>query len=172
MSAMLRNLQDYYKPRHLELEVVDLNSVVNATVQQLRSAAGRDNAMFGVSRIALELSSAPLAVRGNRTDLKRLCVFLLRNAIAATDENQGGVTIRTERSHDKALLRIEDGGPTISPAQLAQIFEPHIICREGTSSLELAACQSLVRGLRGSIRAELSPGNGVSIAVSLPLTPK
>jgi C4-dicarboxylate-specific signal transduction histidine kinase len=190
MSAMLRSLQDYHKLRRAELERVDLNSVVIHTVQvfaetigdtdQLQTPAGtstgpsspRTAAMSGGCRVALDLGPDPITVAGNRTDLKRLCVFLLKNTIAATKENKGSVTVRTGRSPDKALLRVEDTGPRVSTSGLAQLFEPHIDCREGTNSLELAACQSLVRRFAGSIHAESGSGCGLSICVQLPLASK
>jgi signal transduction histidine kinase len=190
MSAMLRSLQDYHKLRRAEVESVDLNSVVVHTVHefgetigdadQLRTPVGtsqglfplRTSGMSGSCRIALDLGSDPITVAGNCTDLRRLCVFLLRNAMAATNENNGSVTVRTERSPDKALLRVEDTGPPVSTSRLAQLFEPHIACRVGTNSLELAACQSLVRRFGGRIHAESGSECGLSICVQLPPAPR
>jgi signal transduction histidine kinase len=187
ISAMLRNLQEYQSNRQAAPEVVDLNAVVNKIVQELRNAAAGARrlpaqgdtspnqpsapgiAVHDSTRIDLDLTSNQLVIVGHFSDLKRLCAFLVRNAIAAAHANGGSVTIRTERTPDQALLRVEDTGPAVPPAKLALIFEPHLIGRAGTNSLELAACQSLVRRLQGSIRAESGSEVGLKIGVSLPL---
>jgi signal transduction histidine kinase len=161
LSAMMRLLQDYQSTRQPVPEVVDLNGVIKQAVQELRDAGG--------PRLALNLTSVQLAVVGSPSDLRRLCAFLVRNAIAAAHVNRGSVTIRTERALDRALLWVEDTGPAVPPAKLAQLFEPHLISRAGMNSLELAACQSLVRRFQGSIRAETDSEVGLRTGVSLPL---
>jgi signal transduction histidine kinase len=162
ISAMLRNLQEYQHIQLTALETVDLNGIVSETLNELQDASAG-------TRLALESSSEPLTVVAYASDLKRLCSFLVRNAIAAASESGASVTIRTERALDKGLLRVEDTGPPVSPAELAQIFEPHLCGRARTSPLELAACQTLVRRLQGSICAESGAEFGLRISVSLPL---
>ena len=187
ISKMLGKLQEYQNARHSERETVDLNGVVRKTVQELGSATGGANRSIQQRRIAqdqgpasdlsmldgtqpaLDLTTDRLAVVGHPSHLKRLCTFLIRNALAAAKVNGGSVTIRTERAPDKALLRVEDTGPEVPPSKLAEIFEPHLTCREGTNSLELAACLSLVRRFEGKICAEARAGVGLRIDVSLPL---
>jgi signal transduction histidine kinase len=187
ISGMLRNLQEYQNARQSALEVVDLNAIVSKTVQELWNAAAESSqlsapgeippaqpsapgrALHDGTQMDLHLTTNQLDVVGHFSELKRLCTFLVRNAIAAASGNGGSVTIRTERAPDRAMLRVEDTGPAVPPAKLAHVFEPHLVCRVGTNSLELAACQSLVRRLQGSIRAETGAEFGLKITVSLAL---
>jgi len=123
-----------------------------------------------IIQLSLDLSADRLPVSAHSTDLKRLCAFMVRNAIAAANAIGRCVKVRTQRAADKSLLRVEDNGPSVSPTDLAQVFEPHPTCRAGTSSLELAACRSLVRSLGGTIKAESGLENGLSLTVLLPLS--
>jgi signal transduction histidine kinase len=164
ISAMLRTLQEYQNVRQSAPAVVDLNAVIRQTVLELQGATAGP-------RIALELTPDPLAVVACFTDLRRLCRFLVKNAITAAIERAGSVTIGTEGASDKGILRVEDTGPAISQVKLTQIFEPHLKGRPGTNTLELAACQTLVLRLQGSVRAESGPEFGLRISVSLPLAP-
>src|SRR5262249_40520802 len=183
VAAMLNNLQESSGNRHSDLDKVDLNCVVSETAEDLQTKAaggGRDSPTRSPGqggagdqgiRITLDLCSDRLAVMAQSADLKRLCSFLVRNAIAAAELNDGYVTIRTERASDRAVLCVADTGPAVS-ADPAQIFEPHPPGRAGRNTLELAACRSLVRRRRGAIRAELGSEQGLSITVQLPLSPE
>jgi signal transduction histidine kinase len=177
VASLLRSLQDYRSRRQSDPDVVDLNTVVQQTIEDRRARTehgfstgppGPIGAMGDKVRIDLSLSPKPLWVSARQADLKRLCKFLIRNAAAAADSNRGHVTIRTERPAGKVLLCVTDTGPSY-PAEPARIFEPQQkAIREGTNSLELAACRSLVRRLQGTIRAESNPEQGLSIIVHLP----
>ena len=183
ISALLNYLQDHRASRHSNLDKVDLNHVVRKTAKELRGkvgGAGRDAPARTLGRagaevhcfpISLELSSAPLTVTAPSADLRRLCSFLVSNAIAAVEPTSGCVTIRTERASDRAVLCVADTGP-VFPADPDRVFEPHHAGRAGTSRLELAACRSLVRRLQGTIRAESGSESGLTITVQLPLSPE
>jgi signal transduction histidine kinase len=170
-SAMLGTLQAYQNCQPPVAQVVDLNSTVAKIVQGLQEAAAISlhRCHHDVPPITLSATTDRLAVAGTSSDVKRLCEFLLRNAAAAASQSSGGsVTVRTERLKDRALLQIEDSGPAVSAAQIAQLFEPHLNCRAGTNSLELAASKTLARRLEGNIRAESGSAGGLKMSVSLP----
>ena len=97
--------------------------------------------------------------------MKRLCVFLIRNAAAAAATNGGMVIVRTAREAGKVILRVEDAGPAIAPEVLPHLFEPAAAGREGTSALELAACKTLARRLQGVLRAENLDKGGAAFIV-------
>lgn len=107
-------------------------------------------------------------VLGSSRDIERLCRFLLTNAVATARLTNGTVTIRLASAEGRVHLRIEDGGPTPEAATLLHYFEPDCRRREGTDHLQLAACRSIVRRLRGTIRAEDLPTGGVAVVVELP----
>ena len=120
--------------------------------------------------VPLHLALAPTLPRilGSATDLRRLCIFLLTNAAAAAGQVAGSITIRTESADNNVLLRVEDMGPSLPAELLPQCFEPATAGREGTNSLELAACETIVRRLQGKIRCENRAEGGVVVTVGLP----
>jgi C4-dicarboxylate-specific signal transduction histidine kinase len=121
----------------------------------------------------LELEQNLPGVRGHAADVRRLCRFLLANAVRAVGEGAKGpgVLARTKRSSAGVQLTIEDAGPDVPLAQLSRIFEPGNECREGMCCLELAACRTLIRRLRGSIDAQPRPGGGLVMTATLPAVP-
>jgi signal transduction histidine kinase len=141
-----------------EAPVVDLNVIVADAAQMLAPAP-----------IHLDLDSRLPGVRGHTADLRRMCRFLLGNAIRATAAAaEPMVEVRTQATSDSVQLLVEDAGADIAPELLPRIFEPANESREGMCCLELAACRTLIRRLRGSVQASARPGGGLILTVTLP----
>jgi signal transduction histidine kinase len=182
-AEMVKRLQEYRQAPTSTTQSIDLNALVSAVVELLgrdgERLRGQSVRVFLVAQaqpapspeavpLTLSLDTSLPAIVGCYSDLKRLCLFLVRNLAAAAALVKGSITIHTERLGDKALLRIDDTGASPTSAILEDMFEPNHSNREGMNSLELAACRSLVRRLQGTIRAEQAPGRGVRISVLLP----
>jgi signal transduction histidine kinase len=115
----------------------------------------------------LELAADLPPVLGHRLNLIRLCTFLLSNAARAAG-SADQVVLRTGREGDRVLLRVEDPGPNLGPSDLTELFEPRPSARPGTVGLELAACKTLARRLKGTIRGENRAEGGLAVTVELP----
>jgi signal transduction histidine kinase len=150
----------FQRRRHgdqLETTPLDLNTVLRDALTELSTQ----------TPIVLELTPDLPGVRGHEMDIRRLCRFLLANALRALPA-QGAVVVRTAVSEDGVALFVEDAGPDVPPETLLNLFEPGHEQREGMCCLELAACRSIVRRLRGAIKALARPGGGLIVAVTLP----
>jgi len=108
-----------------------------------------------------------LALTLKRLSLIYLLRLLLKNAAAVMTPGQGFIRIRTLHTGENVQLLVEDIGPTVPTELLHKLFEPTVICREGTNSLELAACRSIVRRCKGKIEAQNRPEGGLTIVVEL-----
>jgi signal transduction histidine kinase len=186
MTGLVKQFQHYRRRLHLVPLPADVNHLVQEAVTAL-AGSPPDRAqglviklppssrieITGLSRpasVPLDLALAddlPL-IMGSPADIKRLCTFLLTNAAAAAGSVGGSVLLRTDFTDSHVFLRVEDTGPSVSPDLLHQIFEPTTAGRPGTNSLELAACDTLVRRLQGRIRSENRPEGGVVVTVELP----
>jgi signal transduction histidine kinase len=151
ITAVMKQFQQYRRS-HSTFRPVDLNLLVQES--------------FHKPRVRLELDSKIPPVMGVSSDLKRLCTFLVTQAFQVTPA-PGEIEIKTDFSRDKVLLQIADSGPVISAELLHHFFEPGMLFRPGSNSLELAACKSLARRLQGKIRAENRLPRGVLITVEL-----
>ena len=183
MTALVKQFQHYRRRQQLPQQPVDLNEVIRDTARALTGAAAdTDQPLFiklpPSSKIESAGQSHPVPLElvlarhlppifGSAADLRRLCTFLLTNAAAAAAPVGGKVTIQTESQNSKHVLRVEDTGPTPSAESLHQLFEPAIAGRPGTNTLELAACETLVRRWQGKIYGDSRPGGGLIIIVEL-----
>jgi signal transduction histidine kinase len=164
IAAIIKQFQEYRRRQRPPEQMVDLNRAVRETVATLRLAP----TVPGDAPVHLELASDLSPVLGSPSDLKRLCLFLLTNTVAATAPGCGRVTVRTQDATDKVLLQLEDTGPSLGPDQLSQAFELCSTPCQGRNSLELAACKTLVRRLGGVIDVENRSEGGITITVELP----
>jgi signal transduction histidine kinase len=186
LTEMIRQLQQYRRVDRREERPIDLNSVVCASVEEIRprtpiadqrfngrnwpGAPGEDFCSTTRNGVPVRLALSPKLplITGATTDVQYLCSFLLKNAAGAAARSGGDILIRTEAAAGNVSLQVNDSGPAIAPELLPRLFDPSVACRDGTNSLELAACKSLVKRLKGKIHGMNRPGGGVSIQVDLP----
>jgi len=154
----------------LEMQRVDLASVVEASIKALRPAAD-------AKTIALEVSLDPLAeaaVGGDPNRLQQVFWNLLANAVKFTPKN-GRVTVSIARVNSHLEVGVADTGEGIDPAFLPYVFErfrqadASISRRHGGLGLGLSIVKQLVELHGGSIRAASGgAGKGSTFTVSLP----
>jgi signal transduction histidine kinase len=186
MTSLVKQFQQYRRRLQAAQEQVDINSVVREAIQSLTrphsepsqglmiklppSSSIERTGLDRPASVPLNLALAPEqpSILGSAADLRRLCTFLLINAAAAAGPVGGSVALRTESSDSQVFLHVEDTGPSVSPELLFQLLEPTTAGRPGTNSLELAACEALVRRLHGRIRCENRVEGGLVVIVELP----
>jgi len=155
VAGVIKQFQQYRGKTKAQQEKNDLNKVIKEVVNELTNAPP---VQLKLHRKSLEME-APLA------DIKRLCRFLITNAVGAAASTGGHVMIRTDIANEKVVLTVEDSGPSIAPEQMDQLFLVGCQCREGTNTLEMAACESLTRRLGGRIVGANRPEGGAIIRV-------
>ncbi len=148
----------------LELEDLDLASVVQRTVEEYPSDA--DHAIRVVS------DGGALPVTGDPRRIVEVLENLLSNAVKYSPEG-GGVTVEIGREEDQAVVRIRDEGLGIPEAERGQIFErffrTSVAKPYGGVGLGLYISREIVTRMGGDIRLEASGGDGSVFRVSLPL---
>jgi signal transduction histidine kinase/ActR/RegA family two-component response regulator len=153
---------------HLEIEDVDLASVVDAVVDTVRPAAQAKNLVL-TSKVEVR----PAAVRGESARLQQVLWNLLSNAIKFTPE---GGTIHVGLTRETAHFRVEvvDDGIGIKPEILSDIFERFSQAdsstkrRFGGLGLGLSIARQLAELHGGMLEAE-SAGEGLGARFTLKL---
>lgn len=154
---------------------VELDRVALQVVRQLRMYVTTTETKLQLQVGHIE----PIRVRGEEEIIRRILLILLDNAIKYTlikaEQGEACVTVSLERSATECLLRVQDTGIGIEPADLPHIFErfyraDRARSRQGTG-LGLAIAQTLVTQLGGRIAAESVPGQGSTFKVWFPLLP-
>ncbi len=157
----------------VQAPLVELDHALLQLVRQLRRRLSAEG-----SKLHLEVGHMePIRVRGEEEVLRRVILILLDNAIkytpASDEAGKGRITVSLERANGQAVLRVQDMGIGIAPADLPHIFERFYRAdparnRQGTG-LGLSIAQMLVEQLGGHITVESSPLHGSTFHVWLPL---
>jgi hypothetical protein len=176
MAAVVKHVQQLRRRRRGEARPAELNRALTETVAALatRPAGGEsgprlrradgDTAEPGDVVLRLRLGAGlPRAAAGS-PDLRRLCRFLV-GGTAWVVAGGGELTVATDVTGAGLMLRLEVSGA--AAGALARLLEGPL-ASEGTHGLELAACQSLVRRLGGTLRAEPGPNGREAVVVELP----
>lgn len=177
-TAVITRFQEYR--RHPTAPTaVDLGAVVEDVAHRLAAAsdeyltvrlgepADHPDAVF----LSHECGVSPARIQGRTADVTRLVRFLLSNAARVAAQAARHVHVAVEPAGDGVRLRVTAAVPAAWPADVSGLFEWGFPASEGVESLELMACASLVRRLRGSLRAERH-GAEVSVVVEFPPVPR
>jgi two-component system OmpR family sensor kinase len=150
-----------------EAPMTAFDRVVRESVADLLPIATARGVDLGVGRLEA------VFVRGEATALAVMLRNLLDNALRHTPSG-GRVDLYLYRDGDNAVVRIEDTGPGIAPADLERVFEPFFrggrSADEGTG-LGLSIVHRIVDGFDGRITIEniaVPERSGLRVTVTLP----
>jgi signal transduction histidine kinase len=118
-------------------------------------------------RIHADLASAGSETLLTKAEARRLCRFLVHNAMRAALQGGGDVFVRTTKQAATVSLIVEDNGPNVPAPLLVRVFEPTFDLRSGVMGLEMASCRSLVTRTGGAIVAREREGGGLVIEAQL-----
>ncbi len=143
---------------------LDLVHLVRQMVEQLPIQVDRE-------RIQMEMIDE-LPVRGDETQLERVIVNLITNALQYSD-SASRVVVQLSRVGQQARMSVRDQGPGIHPQELLHLFEKHYRASSAGSvkgtGLGLYSSQLIVSAHGGQIWVESELGIGSTFVVAFPL---
>lgn len=155
----------------LDVQLLDLASVIEAAVNTVRPAATAKNI-----RLQPVIDPQARTVTGDPNRLQQVFWNLLSNALKFTPKG-GSVEIILERVHSHLEVHVIDSGEGIAPEFLPNVFDrfrqqdSSTTRRHGGLGLGLAIVKQLVELHGGSIHVESAGvGKGTAVRVMLPLT--
>lgn len=104
------------------------------------------------------------------SQIKRVMVNLLDNAVAAVVRTQGRIDIRTkfDKNRRRALVEIADNGSGIPPALKGKMFEPYFSTKRSGTGLGLAIVNSIIADHHGYLTVYDNAPQGTVVAFELP----
>ena len=113
----------------------------------------------------------PCTLLGDSVQITRAIQNVIINAVQASAEKKGSVTVSCTRRDFYVDVRVEDTGCGITEAQLAKIFDPYFTTKQTKSGtgLGLYITRKVVEDHNGSIKVDSTPQVGTSFTIRLPL---
>ena len=165
-SEVIRRMRSLLAKAPFELKNIDLNELVQETVEFLSALAIARK----VELVSLITPDA-LPILGDRIQLQQVILNLVVNAMDAmkyATENRN-ISIRTSRVENFAELSISDNGPGISEDKLKKIFEPFFTSKAEGMGMGLSIARTIVEAHHGRIWAENRDHGGATFRIRLPL---
>jgi hypothetical protein len=164
-SSIVNNLLNFSRVSDARLAPVNLNRVIDDTIQLLE--AQLHNTEIEVTRrFAADL---PFAT-GNAAKLQQVFMNLILNARDAMPRG-GRLEISTAFDDEMVSILFRDTGDGIAPEHLAKIYDPFFTTKQigkGTG-LGLAVSYGIIRDHGGHISVESKPGEGTLFKLTFPI---
>jgi PAS domain S-box-containing protein len=175
-AEFTHQLLAFSRQQVLQLEVTDLNSLVDETLQMLDRMLGEDVA------VDVQLGPDLDSILIDRGQLTQAILNLVVNAREAMPDG-GTLTIRTANveldetyaaSHDEVtpgshvLLQVTDSGAGIDAENKRRVFEPFFTTKPDGTGLGLAGVYGLVKQSHGHISLYSEPPMGATFKLYFP----
>jgi signal transduction histidine kinase len=146
---------------------------VSAILGEVLKAVGAMAAQTGVE-LNSNICDDPCTLRGDAIQIKRAIQNVIINAVQASVEKKGAVTVSCMRKDFYVDIVVEDTGAGITPAQMSKIFDPYFTTKQGKSGtgLGLYITKKVVEDHNGSIKVDSTPDVGTVFTIRLPLSNK
>src|SRR6202521_389891 len=166
-ARIVQNLLEFSRPASPQKKPLDLNNLLERTLQLHEHSLRRNN---------IEVDFHPRAdlpgVIGDANQLIQVLLNLVTNAEQAIREvrDTGRIQIRADRNGNQLAITVQDDGVGIRPEALPRIFDPFYTTKRpgGGTGLGLSICMSIIREHGGNIEAEVLPAVGSAFTIYLP----
>jgi PAS domain S-box-containing protein len=167
-ARIVQNLLEFSRPASPQKRALDLNAVVDRTLQ-LHEHSLRRNSI----QVDFHPSAGLPPTIGDANQLIQVFLNLVGNAEHAIREIRpaGRIQIRLGKISSRIYASVQDDGPGIKPEVLPKIFDPFFTTKRpgGGTGLGLSICMSIVREHGGDIEVESLPAGGAAFTVYLPI---
>ncbi len=167
-ARIVQNLLEFSRPASPHKKSLDVNSLVERTLQLHEHSLRRNN-------IEVEFRPEPglPGVIGDANQLIQVFLNLVTNAEQAIREvrDSGRIQVRLTCNANRIRVTVQDDGIGIRPEALPRIFDPFYTTKRpgGGTGLGLSICMSIIREHSGNIEAETLPAGGTAFTVTLPI---
>jgi PAS domain S-box-containing protein len=181
-AELTRQMLAYSGRGRFVIERLDLSRVVEEMAHLLQASINKR------AELSFQFAQSLPPIEADATQLRQIVMNLILNASDAIGDHAGTITVRTGTMHadpdylsgaymdvdlpegEYVFLEVADSGEGMDDETLARIFDPFFTTKFTGRGLGLAAVLGIVRGHRGAISVNSTPGGGATFRVLLPPT--
>jgi len=179
VSAIVRELYSFSKPRVQQKELVDINALISDLIKITHESFLLQSGI----RAHLNLEPSLPSIMTDKNGLKQVVINLVKNAVEAMPEggnlhiNTRGVSNSQGNNHKKDTkgdqryveITIRDEGSGVPDSVKPRLFEPFVSSKgEGHAGLGLSIAYNIIRELNGTMSCESDETTGTTFKIVLP----
>lgn len=157
-KSIVQTLLKFSRKSHTDSSLVNLNQVINDTIDLLRRQLEVENI-----QLKKDAPEEALMIRANENEIQQVFFNLIVNAKDAMP-NGGNLILRTIRKKGRVRIEVEDSGTGIDPRNKEKIFNTFFTTKpvgKGTG-LGLSIARSLVQKYGGVLSFDSVMGQGTT----------
>lgn len=152
------------KPQEIKFIESDLHNILFNVISLLKTEASLHN-------ITIDFTASPknLSILCEPNQLKQLFINLVKNAIEASADGDGAITVNLTKENEEAVIVVTDNGSGISDELLERLGEPFYSSKEKGTGLGLTVSYKIVQAHGGTIHFSSEVEKGTVVTVKLPI---
>ena len=160
---MVSELLELVKPTHLALQAVDLNTLINHSLQLVsQDANSREIQLRFTANDTLPV------IQADPDRLTQVLLNLYLNAIQAIGQH-GVISVTASESGAGVKISVTDSGKGIAADQHEAIFTPYFTTKAEGTGLGLTVVHNIVEQHGGTIQVASQEGKGSTFTLWLPV---
>ena len=166
IDRLTEQLLDLASPRVYSAQLIELNPVLNSTLELVVAKATDKQVQF-----ITDFQAKPDRVHTDASAAKQVLINLCFNAIQALEARMGErwVRLSTRNLPNQVEVTVEDSGPGIAPEIRPRLFQPFQSTKSSGFGLGLAICSDILTGLNATITVDPAvPGRGATFRITFP----
>jgi signal transduction histidine kinase len=164
LQNLLKEILLYAKPQTLQLEALELNTLIEEILLSLREMPEAEG-----KELKFIPASTQVKILGDKDKLKQVTINLVRNACEAIAKGEV-VTCKLEESNcDQVCLSVHNGGTPIPAELLPELTQPFCSGKPGGTGLGLAIVKRIVDAHEGALSIESNALEGTKVNITLRL---
>lgn len=167
-ANIIKTLRNMFGNGRKSISTFDLNDLLNEVLLLSKAKIHEQRIL-----LSLTLSTAPIHITGDKSQLQQVLLNVITNAIDAligADVHQKRISVRTHINVAQAILSVTDNGSGIAPEIASSLFELLRTNKEEGMGIGLWLSRTIVESHQGTIDFETSKTRGTTFTVTLPIT--
>jgi signal transduction histidine kinase len=156
LNGAVTSLLAFARPMELALQPVELRTLVDEVVEQIRPMA---------TAVDIAVSGDSATIQGDPLLLKRVVENVLRNAIESIREKGDAGNVDVTVTASPATITVRDNGIGVDPTRAATLFLPFQSTKRDGFGLGLALTRKIVLLHEGTVSLTGAPGAGATLEI-------
>ena len=160
ITDIISELLDNSGPTEIVLKKDNLQNILDESI-----GAATDRTTLKRTKLQMKYPEDVAYIMADRNKLKIAFLNIIINAVEATEEEKGEITIALETKQKKHIVTITDNGCGISEENLSRLFEPYFTSKKNGLGLGLAATLNILQSHKAITDVQSKPGHGTCFSL-------